>query len=177
MNIEKLEFDQKYLKSILDYDEFTGVFTWKTKPSKNVLVGSVAGCVNKLGYRVITINKKQYREHRVAWLYVRGVNPKLLDHINRDKTDNRIINLREASTQENARNQGLNPRNKSGFNGVSWCKLTGKWKAQIVVSRKTISIGYFCDLSDACWARYGYNIMYGFSPTHGFQLTADDIEE
>tara|TARA_R110001606_G_scaffold27768_3_gene88653 strand:+ start:2256 stop:2783 length:528 start_codon:yes stop_codon:yes gene_type:complete len=174
MNILNYEFSD-HIRSILNYDNATGVFTWKEKPTSKVSIGDVAGCVNAHGYRVITINKKQYREHRLAWLYVYGYTPKKLDHINRNKTDNRVSNLRPISTQGNARNQGLNPRNKSGFNGVLWCKLSSKWRAQIVVSGKAISIGFFSCFVDACWARYGYNIMHGFHPTHGFKLTSDDL--
>lgn len=82
--------DQETLKSILKYDAFSGLFSWAVKRQK-VVVGSVAGSKNSLGYVQIKISGKLYHAHRLAWLYVYGYMPeKEIDHINRIRDDNRI---------------------------------------------------------------------------------------
>jgi len=93
---------QDKLKEILDYNQHTGLFTWKKiKKYSNRSVGDIAGSLS-LGYVVIGIDKKIYKAHRLAWLYVYGEFPKeQLDHINGNKEDNRICNLREANQSQN----------------------------------------------------------------------------
>jgi HNH endonuclease len=87
------------LKEFLHYDPETGVFTWLVKPCRNILAGSIAGNVMNEGYVMVKIDRKNYKAHRLAWLYVHGTfPPDQLDHINRGRADNRLCNLR-LSTQ------------------------------------------------------------------------------
>ena len=105
----------------------------------------MAGCLNVHGYVSIQVNSKVYLAHRLAWIYVHGSFPKdQIDHINSDKTDNRICNLREANQHQNNENQ-RKPRsdNTSGYLGVSWDKQVDKYKAQIRIDGKTKYIGHF----------------------------------
>jgi citrate synthase len=109
---------QEYLKSILDYDLDTGIFTWKVSKANRTKVGDVAGWSYN-GYREIEINNKAYKAHRLAWLYVYGEMPKnLVDHVDGNRSNNKISNLREATYQENSENYKTPKTNKSGVKNV-----------------------------------------------------------
>jgi hypothetical protein len=130
------------LKQILHYSPETGQFTWLiSKP--RIKIGNRAGTINKTnGYRQIRIDGKDYQEHRLVWLWQNGSMPShQIDHINRIRDDNRIQNLREATTSENHENLGKNKSNTSGFTGV--CAVSNKWKAQITKHGKNYNLGYF----------------------------------
>lgn len=146
-----------YLRSILEYDYQTGGFKWKyrmdappevnsSRAGKGAFLGS-----NSYGYKIGYINKKQYLAHRVAWCIYYGEWPESdIDHINMDKSDNRIENLRLADRGQNMRNTGLRSDNTSGYKGVSFYKPTGKWKAQIKIPHgKVKNLGYYPTAEDA----------------------------
>lgn len=159
------------LKNRLNYDESTGIFTWKDNGTYNVKSGDIAGCVTKIGYRVITLKGKPYKAHRLAWLYVYGKFPeKLIDHINHNKDDNRIVNLREVDIVENARNMKVPANNKSSVIGVHWHRETSKWRAQIKVKGEQIHLGYFDSFADACKVRKEAEKLYDFHKNHGSSL-------
>ena len=136
---------QEYLKSILKYNKETGIFTWLKRN------GNIAGTLNKIsGYIIISINNKNYRAHRLAWLYMTGNFPvNQMDHINRIRNDNRFENLREATNQENDFNKGEYKNNTSGYKGVFLNKEKNKWQAQIGINGKNINLGYFTNPEDA----------------------------
>jgi hypothetical protein len=142
---------QERLKELLHYCPDTGVFTWRVTRGGHVQAGRVAGTL-KQGYGQIMVDKKHYYAHRLAWLYTHGVWPSMLDHINRDKLDNRIVNLREVTWSQNGQNQTSDPKNTSGYRGVIWEKNRNKWRARIQVNRKLIHIGYFDTVEDAARA-------------------------
>ena len=144
-----MKLTQKKLKEKLKYDPDTGIFIWIVKPCRNIIAGSVAGCP-KRGYTQIMISGKNYQAHRLAWLYVYGYFPEYqIDHIDRNKSNNRINNLRHATHQCNMRNIGLRKDNTSGIKGVSWAKDRDKWHAHIRVNNKTHHLGYFTDFTEA----------------------------
>lgn len=131
---------QKELKECLDYNEISGIFTWKKRLSDKTMVGGVAGTVTKSGYIQIKINGKLYLGHRLAWLYCNGYFPnKNIDHINGIKSDNRIFNLRQCNQSENNQNQKL----KAGTMGTSWNAKLNKWMAKIGINKQTIYLGYY----------------------------------
>lgn len=138
-----------HLRSIIKYDQITGVFTWRTRADKdarwnNRFSGTVAGTTNANGYQVITIDRVRYTGHRLAWLYMTGSFPAdQIDHINGNRQDNSISNLRPATNTENARNAAIGKNNTSGFKGVSFHKKAGKWSAQICVERRARYLGLF----------------------------------
>lgn len=137
---------QAYLKSILSYDSETGEFTWLVNRDRcgNARIGMRAGYLRSSdGYRQIKIKNRGYGEHRLAWLYVNGVWPELLDHADRDKANNRISNLRIATNSENRLNTGISSRNTSGYRGVVWSKSSKKWQAQTSVRGKRVHLGLF----------------------------------
>ena len=138
------------LKTTLDYDAESGVFTWKIRPSKAVKAGDAAGCVEKrLGYITIGIAGRIYKAHRLAWLYTHGEWPKgLIDHINGNKADNRICNLRDVFADGNSQNvRKPNARNKSGFMGVIW--FQNKWRASMSVNGKSKWLGDYSTPEEA----------------------------
>lgn len=133
------------LTELLDYNVATGVFVWKKKNSVAGpdLTGVVAGVIHK-GYRIIGIDKKNYRAARLAWLYVTGRWPsRHVDHKNCIKDDDRFENLREATPQQNAANHRAHCNNKSGFKGVRRRHGLNLWSAHIRRSNRTVTLGYF----------------------------------
>ena len=148
MATSDFQLTQEYLQSILRYDPETGVFTWAVNRSPRA-AGRLAGRVDERGYWRITINNHRYRAHRLVWLYVHGVWPThQLDHINEDKADNRLANLREATNQQNRQNL-TKPFRNNPYLGVSYYKNTNKWVAQIRYNNKLKRIGYFTTPEEA----------------------------
>jgi hypothetical protein len=135
---------QTELKEILNYDPDTGIFTW-INPVKKTMINCVAGSLTVQGYKVITIKRKNYAAHRLAWLYMNGKFPnKFIDHINTIKSDNKLSNLRDVSRIENGQNQiKAHKNNKSGLLGVTWYANTSSWVAKIKNNNKLIHLGYF----------------------------------
>ena len=159
---------QKELKELLHYDPETGIFTRLISFSDKAKVGNIMRTKTSHGYIAIRIRRKIYKAHRLAWLYMAGVWPKHhIDHLNHIRDDNRLINLREATYQDNAKNRALNKNNKSGVCGVSWYKTKGKWVAQISDKEKKINLGYFIDKFEAACARKSAENKYGYHGNHG----------
>ena len=157
---------QQELKKILEYDKDTGIFTWKVRKAYRTKIGSVAGTLYK-GYSYILISRKRYSAARLAWLYVYGEFPKNnIDHINQNKSDNRISNLRDVTNSENMKNRPMMSSNFSGIVGVSWSKTREKWHAQIRNSGKVINLGLFDNVGDAKRAREEAKIKYDFHSNH-----------
>lgn len=119
-----------------------GRLTWKIKRSNNSRIGKEVGTIDHYGYKVFNMCSNYYRVHRIVWFMHHGYMPENnIDHINRNKIDNRIENLREVGQQCNARNTGNFRHNKSGIKGVSWHKSAEKWEATIHVNRKKHYLG------------------------------------
>jgi hypothetical protein len=115
----------------LDYDAETGIFRWRSGP----VAGSIAGTTKWNGYRAIYLCGSPRLAHRLAWLYVHGTWPeKHIDHINGDRTDNRIANLRDVTRLWNQQNrQRPQKGNVSGFLGVSLDRRRNLYVARIRV--------------------------------------------
>jgi len=132
---------QSELKDIIWYNQDTGIFTWKIVSNHRFKAGSIAGNINKYGYINIGYRRTYYKAHKLAWLYVYGFLPEVLDHINGNKIDNRIENLRIVSKRQNSQNAKCHRNGKL----IGACK-TGKgrpWRSQIYVNGKTKSLGVF----------------------------------
>jgi hypothetical protein len=137
---DKINITQKYLKSILDYDSVTGIFKWKAKLCNRITIGLNAGCLDKYGYVVIRINYRLYYAHRLAWLYIYGHWPNnLIDHINMNKLDNSIKNIRISNKRLNAINTEFR---KTGRLAGTY-KQGNRWQSYIHVKNKKIHLDYF----------------------------------
>jgi hypothetical protein len=161
MNKIKTNLTQNLLHELLEYDPSTGEFLWKHrninwfntendfKAWNNRLSGKKAGYVDKRGYLFIRINYFLYSAHRLAWLYVYGSFPKMIDHINGNRQDNRIENLRECTDSQNQGNSKRSKNNTTGYKGVSLHKGTGKYTAEITYNNKKIYLGLFLTPEEA----------------------------
>lgn len=179
------------LRQLLNYDAKTGDFSWAAptrewfasdahwaafnsiKQNKNPFADA-----HNQGYLLGTIGTVQLLAHRAVWAYCHGDWPREnIDHINHDRTDNRIANLRSVSQSENARNANRRSDNNSGYTGVCWSKSRKKWVAQIgLPGNITKPLGRYSLLEDAVAARMAAEILYGFHPNHG-KNTADLSEQ
>ena len=138
---------QQYIKSLFHYDEQTGIFTRLVKRGA-AHVGDIAGSKTWNGYVTIYIDGKNYRAHQLAWLYIHGVIPDTdIDHINQDKADNRISNLRLATRSQNNINSGIHAHNTTGFRGVY--ASHEKFAAQIKRNGKPLYLGRFDTTEEA----------------------------
>jgi len=141
---------QARLKELLTYDPESGVLHWRVFRNCNARAGQIAGYVNPDGYRRVNIDRHLYVAHRLAWLYVHGTfPPEDTDHVNRDRGDNRIVNLRLASRSQNLFNRTKQRDNTSGFKGVTWAADRGRWQAQCKRGGKNHFLGYFDDAAVA----------------------------
>lgn len=149
------------------YDPETGNLLWRERPrehfnseagwlcSKFRDAGKVAGNKAKHGYITVRVNYKLYYAHRIIWEMHNGPIPKgmQVDHIDMDRANNRLLNMRLANNAQNNSNRGLQSNNTSGYKGVSWDKSKGKWAAQIKVGAKNHHIGRFDSIEEAASAR------------------------
>lgn len=148
------ELTQARLKELLSYDPDTGIFVWLINRPPYVSINSIAGSLNDRGYRHISIQGKKYKAHRLAWLYIYGKFPDGdIDHINRDRDDNRIANLRDTTRSVNLQNCTINKTNTSGVKGVSWDKRRQKWQAWVKINTAQKFLGYFKIIEEAKAAR------------------------
>ena len=145
-----MSFDIFRLKEIYEYKPETGDFIQKVRMSMRVKAGDVAGAKSKAGYIYLSIDGRRYLAHRLAWAYVYGEMPNMsIDHINRNKSDNRIENLRIATSIQNSWNRNETKRSSSGFKGVFWDGHTNKWIARICINGKHKNLGRFQAKEDA----------------------------
>lgn len=143
------------LRQVLHYSPETGDFIW-LQTYRDVRTGLVAG--SKLpaeGGRVrIQVDGRAYKASRLAWLYMTGAWPALLiDHVNRDPTDNRWINLREVTVKQNRENSNPLGWSGSGRVGVTWDPTRRKWAARLCHSGRNRRIGMFKSKEEAISAR------------------------
>lgn len=161
---------QDYLKSVVDYNPLTGVFTLKVDSGKKK-AGERAEHRDVFGYMITTLPGKrgkfgggQKRSHRLAFLYMLGEWPEEeVDHINGDRSDNRWINLRPVTSSENGRNSSVSSRNTSGVVGVSYHKKRKQWRARIAQRH----LGWFSTKEEAIAARQNDPEFKTFTERHG----------
>lgn len=172
-------FTQQELSDIFEYHPETGAFTWKPRSEKffrsagyakswnEKFAGRVvAGVTNGKGYALLEFRRKRVLAHRAAWALVHGEYPSgSIDHIDGERLNNRLTNLRDVSHSVNMRNQKLNRNNKTGFSGIFWNGTS--YEAGIKFKKRKIHLGKFSTLEKAVDARKDAEKRLGFHPNHG----------
>ena len=157
--------------SALEVDIDAGAFTWKERPGIGVWnkkhAGKAAGYVRYDGYRIIGLHGHYILAHHLVWFLHTKTWPNEIDHIDGNRLNNRLANLREVSRRENRRNAGRNKNNKSGVTGVHWDKNRQKWVAYIWVDRKFKWLGGYNSKVDAVPRRKTAEVALGFHANHG----------
>lgn len=176
------ELSQAQLLEIFNYDPTTGILTWRERPRSHFLTdkgmkiantmcaGNEASTLSENGYVRILFRHKgkmlRLYAHRAIWAMVYGTWPRhMVDHVNGDKRDNRVVNLRDATNRENILNSSIRRTNRYGVPGVY--PDSNKWVARITVRKRTIYLGRFSTFGGAVKARKDAEIAYGFHPNHG----------
>ena len=166
----KPEITQQELKEYLNYNPDTGIFTWTSKiGNRGVKPDRIAGCIDKDdGYVKIRLAGVGYRAHRLAWIYMTGSAPeKFIDHKNRDRTDNRWENLREADSFQNNWNCAAMPNKIVPYKGVCWDPKRQKYYARIWQNKKRILLGRYDTAEEAhkayCDAVSKYRGEFGYT--------------
>jgi HNH endonuclease/AP2 domain len=143
-------FSHERLLELVEYDPETGIFTNRITRANRAKAGDVCGTNAGNGYTASNILGWHVRNHRLAWFYVYGKWPiDLIDHIDGDRANNRISNLREANRTENQCNRRIDQRSKTGVKGVFLCGKSKKYKAQITLGRKKFHVGTFRTVEEA----------------------------
>jgi len=161
------------------YDRKVGRLTYKVAPSKNQpqRVGQFAGSRHCEGGWTVSFNNCCYLHCRLVWMYVYGKDPGDLeiDHIDGDRSNDRIENLRLATRQQQQWNVPVTKTNTSGVKGVSFYKRTGKWRAYIRVNNKHKSLGYFntCEQAAEAYKQASLALHGEFSKTTAMEAYRD----
>jgi hypothetical protein len=141
----------EYLQKYVEYSPLDGALRWKAKPWRSsIVVGKVTGSSDRDGYRRTMINKKIYRNARLVWFMHYGKWPEnLIDHVNGVRDDDRIENLRDATSQENSQNRRIKKNHATGYKGVSFHKRDKRFQATLEVNKKVKFLGYFDSAKEA----------------------------
>jgi len=139
---------QDELKRRVSYSPETGVFIWRVKPRRALPPGTRAGCVGRKALRYIQLDGVSYAEHRLAFIWMTGTAPPLVDHINRDPGDNRWHNLRAATVSQNGFNRKRNDRSTTGVKNV-YPMPSGRYKVVVTANHKQHYGGLYRDIQSA----------------------------
>ena len=154
MKFKKLP-GQRKLKEDFTYNLNTGSF---------LRYDGAFGYITKQGYSSILYEGETYLIHRLIWKWIYNEEPNIIDHINGDKLDNRLVNLRDVDRGINARNRSKQANNTSGFTGVVWNKKNNNWSACTKIKQKQIYIGTYSTPQKAKQARDEF--IKEFYPDH-----------
>ena len=175
------EYLSRIVKRLITYDPETGELFWSIrgnrefyhsdssyKRSVTLFHGKPALVSLTDGYRCGEVFGRGLLAHRVTWFLFHGAWPEsYLDHIDGDRTNNRIQNLRTATREENARNAKISCKNTSGKSGVIWCKRDKIWNASISIKGVRTHLGNFKQKEDAIKCREDAEKKYGYHKNHG----------
>lgn len=142
---------QPRLREIFSYDADIGRFRWKTNRPRGVMAGDIAGSFNPAtGYRRVSLDGVRHWEHRLIWVFHNGdIGKAEIDHIDGDRTNNKIENLRLSDRSTNLQNQSATRKSRSGLLGVSWNKSGRKWRAVICLNQRRIYLGLYSTPQEA----------------------------
>lgn len=178
--LEEKDISKTDMLNFFSYDSKTGFLTWNRRDYScyenagmcdrwnNFYAGQRAGTLTCHGYLTVKIFGKIRRVHRIIWLIENGSWPEyIIDHVNGDRSDNRIENLRSTDSLGNMRNRKTNKNTSSGFRGVYFNKREKKWRSHIKNCGNNIHIGYFDSFEEAVNARIISEKELGFHENHG----------
>lgn len=152
---------QQRFNEVLRYDN--GVLYWKKTLSNVAKEGKIAGCLTSSSYGSITVDKKQYCLHKVIFCMHHGYIPEQVDHIDMDRKNNKIENLRACNNSLNSMNRTVQSNNKLGIKNVCWNKQNKKWWVQVSAQGKKVVSKMFDDIELAeLVAIEARNIYHGF---------------
>ena len=132
--------DQTFIREVLEDKD--GVLYWRK-------TGKKAGTLHRTGYVQISLGRKLYNAHRLMFMLHHGWVPEVIDHVDGDRANNQIDNLRPATWSQNLQNMKLRPNNKSGCKNVSWSASKKKWVVQLSINGRQTNLGRFDDLEFA----------------------------
>jgi hypothetical protein len=160
---KKYLFTKEHISEWLNYDAISGIFTWKKQIACSIKPGMIAGCINQSGYINIIFGGRCFKAHRLAFFLKNGTWPRIIDHINGIKTDNKWSNLREVDNEcQNQQNR------KCHRNGILWGtffhKKTGRYCSRVNINGKTVSLGYHATREEA------HNISVRFAKANGIKM-------
>ncbi len=156
---------QARLKEVVSYDKETGLFTSLVNRGKKIKAGQlILGKPTTDGYLLMMIDNKHCYQHRLAFLYVEGFMPKMVDHKNRIRHDNRFENLVPSNDSHNNRNVGLSKNNTSGKRGVTFVKAKNRWLSRIVNNEGKTIHKFHMDYEDAVQCRIAWEKEFGYPP-------------
>ena len=163
---------REFLRDIIEYRRDTGEFFRIKDRYGNKCFINICTSKDTSGYYQFRLfhnnTSKKYKAHRIAWLYEYGELPKMIDHINHNRTDNRICNLREIQDKkENNKNKTMFKNNTSGVTGVYWNNVNRKWVSKIRVNKKLINLGTYSTKQEAIDSRLKAEVLYDFHKNHG----------
>lgn len=142
---------QAEIKQLFEYGN--GQLIWKIQANNNgAPIGTPAGHIMQNGYVLVGISRRQYLAHRLIFLMHHGYLPAKIDHLDGNRQNNKIDNLRPANSQQNSANSRKVGKFSSKWKGVTWDRARGKWAASVGVNRKRIALGRFDDEGDAAMA-------------------------
>jgi hypothetical protein len=140
---------QEYLKDVYEYQD--GELIRKHRQG-NKQAGTTVGCMQKIGYKITVINKKFFYLHRLIFMFHNGYMPLSIDHIDGNKSNNKIENLRPCNASENLSNRSNQSNSKSGHKNVYWLKNRSQWVVALNAKNKKYHIGYYNDINQAIQA-------------------------
>jgi hypothetical protein len=140
--MKRLEISQERVLELFDYDDGKLFHKSNNEPAKIYVTKGHR-------YARIKFDKQEFKLHRIIFLYHKGYLPDIIDHINGDRYDNQIENLREANTYQNRQNSRIYSTSKSGVKNVYWCKKMNKWKVIMNINGETHIFGYYVDIEEA----------------------------
>ena len=164
------------LLDMFDYSPDTGILTWRLRPPgfpraawwNSRFGGKPAGSTHSdQRYIRVMIQNAHHFAHRIIWKMVHGVDPGFIDHINGNPEDNRIVNLRDVSLDENLRNKSIYKNNTSGIPGVGFHGRDNVWVARVGVSGKQLRLGDFKTKEEAAAAIRAAHVILDYHGNHG----------
>lgn len=159
----------KRLCEVLQYDPDTGLLYWKIDMGSRAKMGNIAGTLNKIGYFVIRIDGNLYLAHRLSYMiHYKTIIIDEVDHIDGNRSNNIITNLRECDRSKNNHNRQIGRDNTSGVKGVFWNAKRNKFVVKIRINNHQKHIGYFDLIEDAISAiQKAREELHGEFANHG----------